>query len=412
MRILVSVMPFTGHVVPVVAVVAELVHRGHEVEVLTGSRFHDRIADTGARSVPWRAAPDFDERDLTATFPQTGRGGPAGLRANVEHVFIRTGAGQARDLLAAAEARRPDIIVGDVMSLGTGLAAELAGVPWATLSIVPLSMPSRDLPPSGLGLRPGRGPLGRARDGLLRAAVDIGGRPLERAHREVRAELGLPPGRPIGDAWYSERLVLASGGPSIEYPRSDLPAAVRFVGRLATDEPRPRLPRGARPRVLVTQGTFDTDPPELAIPAMTALGGRDLDVVVTTGRRGVTTLGLPAPPNVTVVDLLDFTEELPGIDVFVTNGGWGGTLQALANGVPLVVAGGDLDKPDIAARVDRSGAGIDLRTGTPRAAAIGAAVDRVLAEPSFAARAATIAAELAALGGTRAAAELIEGAAS
>lgn len=32
-----------------------------------------------------------------------------------------------------------------MLSLGTGLAAELLGLPWVTLSIVPLSLPSVDL---------------------------------------------------------------------------------------------------------------------------------------------------------------------------------------------------------------------------------------------------------------------------
>jgi UDP:flavonoid glycosyltransferase YjiC (YdhE family) len=62
--------------------------------------------------------------------------------------------------------------------------------------------------------------------------------------------------------------------------------------------------------------------------------------------------------------------------VLVTNGGWGGVLTALAHGLPLVVGGGDLDKPEVAGRVDAAGVGINLRTGTPTSAAVRAAVDR------------------------------------
>lgn len=39
---------------------------------------------------------------------------------------------------------------------------------------------------------------------------------------------------------------------------------------------------------------------------------------------------------------------LPFVDVMVTNGGWGGVLGAVQAGVPLVVAGGSLDKPEVA----------------------------------------------------------------
>jgi hypothetical protein len=52
--------------------------------------------------VPWRAAHDFDEHDLTATFPMLrGRKGPRQMLANVEHLFVRTGADQAADPVAA-----------------------------------------------------------------------------------------------------------------------------------------------------------------------------------------------------------------------------------------------------------------------------------------------------------------------
>jgi UDP:flavonoid glycosyltransferase YjiC (YdhE family) len=79
----------------------------------------------------------------------------------------------------------------------------------------------------------------------------------------------------------------------------------------------------------------------------------------------------------------------------VTNGGFGGVQAALAAGVPLVVAGGTEDKPEVAARVAWSGAGVDLRTGTPDAAALRRAVDAVLADPSYRAAARRIAADAA-----------------
>ncbi|WP_022887996.1 glycosyltransferase [Agromyces italicus] len=47
-----------------------------------------------------------------------------------------------------------------------------------------------------------------------------------------------------------------------------------------------------------------------------------------------------------------------------------GILAALSAGVPLIVAGGDADKPEAAARLARSGAGVDLRTGRPSPRAV------------------------------------------
>ena len=63
---------------------------------------------------------------------------------------------------------------------------------------------------------------------------------------------------------------------------------------------------------------------------------------------------------------------LPHVDAMVTNGGYGGVQQALAHGVPLVVAGDSEDKPEVAARVQWSGAGINLHTGRPSPAMVAA----------------------------------------
>jgi UDP:flavonoid glycosyltransferase YjiC (YdhE family) len=78
---------------------------------------------------------------------------------------------------------------------------------------------------------------------------------------------------------------------------------------------------------------------------------------------------------------------LPKVDVMVTNGGYGAVQRALATGVPLVVAGNTEDKPEVAARVAWSGAGIDLRTGTPTAKAVRNAVRDVLGDGRYLRRA-------------------------
>lgn len=412
-RILLTVMPFAGHVAPITAVVAELLGRGHDVTVYTGSRYLGRFEGLGARVIPWVEAPDFDEHDLAATFPAVGRRGALGLLANVEHIFIRSAEGQARDIAAAHGEAPFDLLVGDVMSLGTGLAAESLGVPWATLSIVPLSLPSIDLPPSGLALRPGMGGFGALRDGLLRGVFRAASAPLNRAYRQVREGLGLPRTHArVDDAWYSPWLVAATGTPSLEYPRSDLGAQFHFVGRLAPASPLPagtpdwwpELLATDSPVVLVTQGTFNVDPRDLLEPTLAALADSGALVLATTAGRPL----MGSPANVRTAPFLPFAETLPLTDVVVTNGGWGGVLETLSHGIPLIVAGGDLDKPEIAARVAWSRAGIDLGTGHPRAAAVARAYATIRADKSFTERARGIASELTRLGGAKAAAGLIE----
>jgi len=402
-EVMVTVMPFAGHVAPAVRAAQALVSAGHRVRVYVGSRYTADVEAVGATPVPWRHAPDFDETDLAATFPAIGRGGPRGVLANLEHVFLRTGVGQVADLSAEYAHRPWDVLLGDSLSIGGSLVSELLGTPWATLSVVPLSMPSRDLPPPGLNVPPGHGPLVRVRDAALHALTGAATGTLRRTYRQTRAAVGLPPGaRSLAEGWFSSLLVLSLGVPGLEAPRSDLPEHVHFVGAFPAGRVSGAMPpwwqdvlAAGRPVVHVTQGTFNTDPDELIRPAVQALADRDVRVVVATGSRGRDTLPFPVPPNARVAGLLPYADLLPGTDVVVTNGGWGGVLATLAYGVPLVVAGGDLDKPMIAAMVARSGAGIDLRTGRPRPEAIGAAVHRVTTEPSFRASAARLAGQLA-----------------
>ncbi|WP_327008307.1 hypothetical protein OHA72_14250 [Dactylosporangium sp. NBC_01737] len=157
----------------------------------------------------------------------------------------------------------------------------------------------------------------------------------------------------------------------------------------------------------VTQGTLDVDPADLLRPALEGLADAPVLVVATTGGAPADVLG-PLPGNARAAAFLPHDELLPLVDVVVSNAGWGGTLAALTAGVPMVVAGATLDKPEVARRVAWSGAGIDLRTGTPRPAQVRAAVTRVLAEPRMRQRAGEVGAALTAAGGVPKAADLVE----
>ena len=92
----------------------------------------------------------------------------------------------------------------------------------------------------------------------------------------------------------------------------------------------------------------------------------------------------------------------------VTNGGYGAVQKALGYGVPLVVAGATEDKPEVAARVGWSGAGINLRTQAPTPKAIAAAVRSVLTDGRYRAAAQRLQRQYARLSAGDRAAELLE----
>ena len=419
MKVMVTGMPFAGHIGPLRPVVQGLVERGHAVRVHSGSRYAEAFRSVGAQVVPWQQAADFDETDLPATFPRVASS--TGLRQMLSHlreVFLGTAAGQARDLAAAYEQEPWDVLLADSTSFGAGLAAELTVAPWASISVVPLILPSRDLPPGGMGLLPGSGRFGRARDAVLRGVSStLLDAALRGSYARARHEAGLQgPGPGVAGAPFSPALVLATSVPQLELPRTDLPRHVHFVGRMAAPPPvSSGLPSwwddvvaADRPVVHVTQGTFNADPSDLLLPTLEALADEPVLVVATTGRRGVVELAGAVPANARITDLLPYGELLPRTTVMVTNGGWGGVTAGLAAGVPLVVAGGDIDKPEIAARVGWSGAGIDLRTGRPTPEQVQQAVQDVLSDATYARAAAGIARSFAAHDGPQEVDDLLE----
>jgi UDP-glucoronosyl and UDP-glucosyl transferase len=80
--------------------------------------------------------------------------------------------------------------------------------------------------------------------------------------------------------------------------------------------------------------------------------------------------------------------------VLITNGGYGTIQQALAHGVPIVVAGATEDKPEVAARVAWSGTGIRIASGRPRPQDVTEAASRALRDPRYRERARAIAREM------------------
>jgi UDP:flavonoid glycosyltransferase YjiC (YdhE family) len=367
-------MPFAGHVGALAAVSDELVQRGHDVVVHTGAKYRHRFE--GAEWLPWTQAPDFDDAELARTFPSIGNG--KGLRANfanIRDVLVGTGAAQARDVLETEF----DLVVTDHLAFGAAMAAEIRGTPRVTVAVTPLVTTS---------------PFVRRLSGLIADGM----------FNRMRAEVGLKPQAGGLEAFYSPDLVLAQGVAGLETAR--VPRQVRFVGRLTSAPPKGDLPQwwgdlDGRTVVHVTQGTLETNPDDLLRPAIEQLAQLDALIVCTTG--GASWTGA-VPENVRVAPFIPHDLLLARTDVMITNGGWGGVLAALEAGTPLVVVPGELDKAQVARRVERAGAGIVRREPARLAEAVG----QVLTQPGHRERARELGREIAEAGGAAKAADLVE----
>lgn len=408
--------PLPGHVNPGLPIARALVERGHEVRWYTGRAHADAVAATGAAIEPIVRAYDPAVESLEQRYPERAAlEGIRGLKYDLKHLFLDEAPAYVHELEAVLGRFPADVVVVDTAFLAGRLLHERGGPPYASYGISILPLPGRDVPPPGTGMTPATSALGRFGHRVLTAAAprllfgDV-----HRYQQQVRRQLGLPPTRlPVIDQMASPFLYLQGSTASFEYPRSDLPAHVHFVGPLlppashAAEVGRSLAALGTtRPLVLVNQGTVATDPADLVLPAFEAFADDDLDVVTT----GVAPEAVrrPVPANVQVRAFVPFAELLPRVSVAVTNGGFGSVQAALAHGVPLVVAGTSEDKRDIAARVAWSGAGIRLPDRSPSPAALRGAVHDVLDGPRYRRQAAAFRREIAATDAPRRAAALVE----
>lgn len=419
-EILIAACPHIGHVSPLLNVARGLVRRGHAVTVLTSGRFARQVRATGAtaRALPFGADQGGSLDDLP------GRAETSGvdrLNFDIEHVFVRPMPLQAAALDELMATTRYDAILTDAFFLGILpmlLGDPAARPPVLTYTTTPLFLTSRDTAPGGTGIQPHIGATGRLRNRVLNVVAQK--YLLRRSHRAADTmlkALGHPklPVFLLDSAVLADRMIVPTV-PEFEYHRSDLPEHVRFVGAvnpLPADgfvaPPWWRELAAERPIVHVTQGTVDnTDLSRLIEPTIEALADENVTVVVTTGGRPVSELRHPLPSNTFAAEFIPHDLLLPSVDVMVTNGGYGAVQRALTAGVPLVVAGNTEDKPEVAARVDWFGVGIDLHTGTPTPTMVKRAVREITGDDRYRNAARNLQCAYARRDGVAAIAELVD----
>jgi UDP:flavonoid glycosyltransferase YjiC (YdhE family) len=361
LKVLLGAFGDPGHAFPMLALGEALVARGHTVALQTWRRWAEAAEAAG---MEFAAAPEyhvFPTREAPLT-PYA-----AAVRA-------------ARETQPLVRSFAPDVAVSDILTAAPALAAELEGVPVATL--VPHLYPHLPpgFPPYSIGARLPRTAAGRA---LWRATDRLVAVGLERGRREYnecRGRLGLGP-LPYVHTGVSRSLALVASLPQLEYPR-DWPRWTRVVGPLLWEpESAPvEPPRGDGPVVLVAPSTAQDPSQVLLRAALEGLAAEPVRVIATwNGREPAEPL--PAPRNAVVVDWLSYSKTMPACDLVVMHGGHGTLMRALASGCPVVISPAGGDMAENAARVDWAGLGVRLprRLCTPRGVRL--AVRRALARP-------------------------------
>jgi UDP:flavonoid glycosyltransferase YjiC (YdhE family) len=368
-----------GHVLPGLALAAGLRERGNEVALATAER--------------WRGA--AEERSIE--FVEAERSADVTLHGS----WREWATSAARELEPEIRRFAPDVVVGDVVTPGPGLAAEAAGARWATLMPVLYPLDSPGMPVYPFGMLPPRTRAGaamwRAVRGPLKALHPrtrwLGQVPAQL--NDARRDLGLEPLERVPGGWHdygpiSDGLVLVATLPQLEYPRP-WPGSVHVVGPMLDDLPgaEVELPPGDDPLVFVASSTTMDPGLGLVRLALEALAGEPVRVVATTGERDWPG---EVPANAAVVGWASNSQLLSQAALVVGRGGHGTVVRTLSSGVPILVCPAGTDMAENGARVTWAGAGSMLPERLQSAAALRLAVRRMLSERSFADSAARLAA--------------------
>ncbi|MFF2453088.1 glycosyltransferase [Isoptericola sp. NPDC058082] len=378
-----------GTVPPELGAARRLVERGHRVTVLVEDSMLPEASATGARVVRWEHGPNRPDRDPAHDpFRDWERTSPlAQARLMGDRAIAGPAPGHARDVAAAIDDDRPDLVVSSIFAFGAMMAAESRGIPFDVLMPNVYVPPTPGATPVGMGLVPARGPLGRARDAAMRRLTVAG---LDRYTLErlnaLRAELGVGP---IAHSWeqvHRARRHLVMTSPAFDLPAT-LPPAARYVGPVLddpswADDGDWSPPPGDAPLVLVAMSSTFQDHVGVLQRVVDGLATLPVRGLVTTGP-AVSPAAVRGTPDVTVVASAPHGRAMREAAAVVTHGGHGTLLKALAADLPAVVVPHGRDQADNAVRVTLRRAAVRLPR-TASSARFADAVRRVLDDPSYA----------------------------
>ena len=371
MRVIVSCVPQTGHILPLLPLAQAFAAQGDDVVVASGPDAEEAVASRGLEFR--RVGPDFGSwygtlRARTRGVPGDGLDPSRVLAYFVPRLFGEVGMALMLDeLLELSRQLRPSLLVFDPYLFAAPLVAALTGTHAVQHSIGPLVGPDvldlvadavspiwrefgRETPPaagvySGTTLTICPSSLDPAADGLQ----------------------GAEPLRPV------------------PLPLVDPPAL-----RTALADPE-------RPLVYLTLGTFSNNAVDLFRLVLTALEDEPVSVLATIGRDNDPADLEPVPGNARVEQFLPQAELLPHCAAVVHHAGAGTSFGVLAHGLPSLALPQSADNFVIATRLAEAGVAHRLLPGEVTTAAVLAGLRSVLGASQYRQRARELAGEIAAM---------------
>jgi len=370
-RVIVSCVPQTGHILPLLPLAQAFAGRGDEVIIASGPDAADTVTGCG---LSFRVVgPSFGSWFGALRARTRGIPGDGLAPSRVEGYFVPRLFGEigmalmVDDLLELCKVSEPALLVFDPYLFAAPLVAEATGARAVLHSIGPL---------------------------IDRSVLDLVGDAVSPIWREFGLE--VPPAAGV----YSGT-TLTICPPSLDPAAAGLGGAQTLrPSPLPLAEP-PALPvslaNPGHPLVYLTLGTFSNNDLDLFRLVLKALEDEPVNVLATIGRDHDPSALAPIPENARVEQYIPQAEVLPYCAAVVHHAGAGTMLGVLAHGLPSVALPQSADNFINANLLARAGAAITLMPGEVTGAAVGAALRTVLGTGTYRERARKLADEIAAM---------------
>ena len=362
MRVLFTSRPGVGHLYPMLPLARAARDAGHGV-LVAAAEMHRRDVERAGFEF---AATAYDQVDLSSTHA-------AMPPDRIRHFMFRERfasvelAERLPDLQRIQATWQADVVVHEPAEFAGALAAEVAGIPHATVSFGPMLQPD-----------------------VLELAVASAAGHWRAAGRE-----------PDDSAGMYTHLYFDTCPPSLQVPEmADVAVArqLRPVTYGSGEDGDPgALARLDPPVVYLTLGTVYGRDAALFRTIIDGIRGEAGTVIVTVGGRlDPADLGAMAA-NVQIHRFIPQAQVLPRCDLVVTHGGSGSLLGAVGAGLPVLLVPQGADQFYNAERVLAARVGRVLRPTEVNVESVGEAVRDLLANPSYGVRTREIAAEIGAM---------------
>ncbi len=328
-------IPAAGHINPTLAIVSELVRRGHRVSYATSEEFASRVTAAGAEYVP-----------CPSTFPSAERGEefPLDDVVAMSDIFLNDSVAALPGLAEAFAQDPPDLVLFDYASFAGQILARRWGVPSVRTSPTHVAGP-------------------HVAEELAPYYDLLADDPRWPDHRRRFADFLRSNGvrEPIDEFVYRGRAhrYLVTLPRDFQKDIEELDERYDFVGpcideRTFQGDWQP--PSDGRPVLLVSFGTVYKDL-SLHRDCVEAFAGTDWHLVLSIGAHAdPAELGTP-PAHVEVHRSVPQLQVLSAASAFVTHGGMGSTLEGLYFGVPMLAVPQGFDQFDNAELLHGRGLG-------------------------------------------------------